>query len=225
MYNVIKYFERPAAELVEQFSRVGGSASIYEVMKAGAMSTDIRPIWPGLRLCGTAMTVRTRPGDNLMLHKAIDMARPGEVIVLDCGGYTRAGGMCGGLMAASMKVRGAAGLVTNGAVRDTMDFKKLGMPAFARGIGVEGTTKAHGGTINHTVVVGGVVVEPGDLIFGDNDAVVVVPKGIAAEVLRKANEREQEEEQIMRDILDGKYVTLDLGYREVYSALGLSEEV
>lgn len=224
MYDVIKQFDRPEAALIEQFSRVGESASLYEVMKAGAMSTDIRPVWPGLRMCGTALTVKTRPGDNLMLHKAIDMVRPGEVIVLDCGGYATAGGMCGGLMAASMKTRGAAGFVTNGAVRDTMDFQRLEVPAFSRGIGVEGSTKAHGGTINHPVIVGGVLVEPGDIVFGDNDAVVVVPKRMAEDVLRKTHEREEEEEQIMRDILSGKYVTFDLGYREVYDALGLSEE-
>lgn len=224
MYDVIKRFERLSPVLVEKFSRVGESASIYEVMKSGAMDPNIRPIWQGLRMCGTALTVQTRPGDNLMLHKAIDMASPGEVIVLNCGGYTRAGGMCGGLMAASMKSRGVAGFVTNGAVRDTMDFKKLGMPAFSGGIGVEGSTKAHGGSINHTIIVGGVTIEPGDIIFGDNDAVVVVPKGIAEEVLRKTNEREAEEDAIMQDILAGKYVTFDLGYREVYNKLNLSEE-
>lgn len=224
MYDIIKRFDRPSPELVDRFSKVGESASIYEVMKAGAMDPDIRPIWPGLRMCGTALTVKTRPGDNLMLHKAIDMARPGEVIVLDCGGYTRAGGMCGGLMAASMKSRGVAGFVTNGAVRDTMDFKRLGVPAFSRGIAVEGSTKAHGGSINHPIVVGGVVVEPGDIIFGDHDAVVVVPRKIAEEVLLKTNEREAEEDTIMQDILEGKYVTFDLGYREAFDALGLSEE-
>ena len=106
-----------------------------------------------------------------------------------------------------------------------MDFQRLEMPAFSRGIGVEGSTKAHGGTINHPIIVGGVLVEPGDIVFGDNDAVVVIPKGMAMEVLRKTQEREAEEEQIMRDILDGKYVTFDLGYREVYDALALSEEV
>lgn len=83
-------------------------------------------------MCGTALTVQTRAADNLVLHKAIDMAKPGEVIVLDCGEYTEAGGMCGGLMAASMKMKGVAGLVTNGAVRDTMAFKELGVPAFSQ---------------------------------------------------------------------------------------------
>ena len=224
MYDIIKRFDKPDPSLVAQFAKMGESASLYEVMKGGALSNDFRPVWPGIRMCGTALTVKTRPGDNLMLHKAIDMAKPGDVIVVDCGGYTNAGGMCGGLMAASMKSRGVAGFVTNGSVRDTMDFKRLEMPAFSRGIAVEGSTKAHGGTINHTIVIGGVVVEPGDIIFGDNDAVVVIPKTIAEEVLNKANEREEEEEQMMQDILAGKYVTLDLGYREVFDSLDLSEE-
>lgn len=224
MNDVIKKFARADRAIVEEFAKIGESASIYEVMKQGAMSSDIRPIWPGQRMCGTALTVQTRAADNLVLHKAIDMAKPGEVIVLDCGEYTEAGGMCGGLMAASMKMKGVAGLVTNGAVRDTMAFKELGVPAFSRAVSIKGSTKVQKGKINHPVVVGGVLVNPGDIVFGDNDAVVVVPKEIAAEMLQKAKAREEEEDQILEDILAGKYTTFGLDYSEVYANLGMTED-
>lgn len=222
--DVIKNIARADRGLVEEFSRIGESASIYEVMKGGAMSSELRPLWPGTRMCGTALVVETRPADNLMLHRAIDLAQPGDVIVLNCGGYTEAGGMCGGLMAASMKSKGVAGIVTDGALRDSMAFRELELPAYSRGISVQGSTKAHGGFINHPAVVCGVMVRPGDIVFGDNDAVVVVPREQAEEILRRTREREAEEEQILEDILNGKYTTFDLGYREVYEKLGLSEE-
>lgn len=224
MNDVIENIIRADKRIVEEFCKIEESASIYEVMKGGAMSSDIRPLWPEMRMCGTALTVQTRPADNLMLHKAIDMAKPNEVIVLNCGGYTEAGGMCGGLMAASMKMRGVTGIVTDGALRDSIEFKKLGIPAYSRAISIKGTTKAHGGKINHPIVVGEVLINPGDIIFGDNDAVVVIPKEIAGEVLTKAKEREREEEEILKEILAGKYTTFDLGYREIYEMLNLSED-
>lgn len=210
--------------MVDKFASVGESASIYEVMKSGAMSSDMRPVWPGTRMCGTALTVHTRPADNLMLHKALDVVQPGEVVVVCCEGFTEAGGMFGGLMAASLKQKGCAGLVTDGSVRDTMDFKKLEFPVYSRGINVKSSTKAHGGTINHPIIVCGVLVNPGDIVFGDNDSVVVVPKGIAEEVYRKTLEREEREEVTLRRILNGEGTTFDFIYKSVYEKLNLDEE-
>lgn len=224
MNDVIKNYVRADRRFVEEFSKIGESASIYEVMKQGAMTSDIRPIWPGVRMCGTALTVKTKAADNLMLHKAIDMSKPGDVIVVDCGEYIESGGMCGGLMAASMKMRGAVGIVTNGALRDSMAFKELGMPAYARALNVKESTKCQKGFINHPIIVGGVLINPGDIIFGDNDAVVVIPKELAEEALAKAKAREEEEAELERDILAGKYTIFELDYKEKYAALGLTED-
>lgn len=224
MYSVIKGIDRADKELVKKFASIGESASIYEIMKSGAMSCDMRPVWPGTRMCGTALTVHTRPADNLMLHKAIDMVQPGDVVVVCCEGFTEAGGMFGGLMAASLKQKGCAGLVTDGSVRDTMMFKELGLPVYSRGINVKCSTKMHGGTINHPIIVCGVLVRPGDIIFGDNDSVVVVPKEIAEEVYKDTIAREEREEVMLKRIMSGEGTTFDFAYRSVYEKLGLDEE-
>lgn len=112
------------------------------------------------------------------------MAGPGDVVMVTNGDFDEAGGMFGGMMAASLKSRGAAGLVMEGAVRDTMLIKELEFPVFARNVCIKATTKLCPGRINHPIVIGGVYVKPGDLVFGDNDSVVVVPREIALQVLR-----------------------------------------
>lgn len=224
MCSVIKNFIRADSKLVSKYASIGESASIYEVMKSGAMSSDMRPVWPGTRMCGTALTVHTRPADNLMLHKAISMVQPGDVVVVSCEGFTEAGGMFGGLMAASLKQKGCAGLITDGSVRDTMMFKELGLPVFSRGINIKASTKMHGGTINHPVIICGILINPGDIIFGDNDSVVVIPKEIAEDVYAKTIDREKQEEIILKRILNGEGTVFDFSYRNIYEKLGLNEE-
>lgn len=224
MFSVIKNIKRADRKLVEKFAQIGESATIYEVMKSGAMSCDIRPVWPATRMCGTAFTVQTRPADNIMLHKAIDLIQPGDVLVLNCDGFTEAGGMFGGLMATSLKQKGCVGLVTDGSVRDTMTFKKLEFPVFSRGINVKSSTKTLGGTINHPLIISGILVNPGDVIFGDNDSVVVIPQDSAEDVYNKARERELKEEVIARRIMNGEGTTFDFYFREIYENLNISEE-
>jgi 4-hydroxy-4-methyl-2-oxoglutarate aldolase len=226
MYDVIKHYPRVDKELIELYTRLGESASIHECMnKTGAMDSRMRPLWPGNRLCGVALTVQCRPADNIMLHKAIDMAQRGDVIVVCCGEYIEAGGMWGGMMTASAMTKGVAGLVTDSSVRDSILIKKLGFPVFSCGINIKGSTKALPGTINHTVCVCGVTVNPGDLIFGDNDAVVVVPREKAQEIYHLALSREQKEDVLLKRIQNGAGTTFDLlGFNKNYEKLGLSEE-
>lgn len=224
MYSVIKNIVRADKELVNKFASIDESASIYEVMKSGAMSCDMRPIWPGTKMCGTALTVHTRPADNLMLHKAISMVQPGDVVVVSCEGFTEAGGMFGGLMAASLKQKGGVGLVTDGSVRDTMMFKELGLPVYSRGINVKCSTKMHGGKINHPIIVCGVQINPGDIIFGDNDTVVVIPKEIAEEVYKDTVAREEREDIMLKRIMNGEGTVYDFVYKAVFDKLGIDEE-
>lgn len=224
MFDIIKNYEKVSRELVEKFSKLEESASINECMQVnGAMNHDIRPVWPGSRMCGTALTVCARAGDNLMLHKAISMAKPGDVIVITCDGFQESGGMWGGIMSNAAQTMGAAGMVTDGSVRDTMMMKEINFPVFSRGIGVKRSTKALGGTINHPIVVGGVLVHPGDLVFADNDSVVVVPREQAEEIYELAVAREQHEDNtLVKAKLDGT-VTFQTFEKE-FRALNLSEE-
>ena len=224
MFDIIKHYPKVSAELVAKFSKLEESASINECMKVnGAMQHDIRPIWPGMRCCGTALTVCSRPADNLMLHKAISIAKPGDVIVMDCGEYDECGGMFGGIMSNACQTQGVAGLVTNGCVRDTMMQKSIGFPVFARGISVRRSTKNLGGTINHPVIVGGILVNPGDLIFADNDAVVVVPREEAEAIYELALARETHEDEMLLKVKKDGTATFR-NFQDAFSALNLSEE-
>lgn len=225
MYDIIRKYEKTDASLVERYRQLGESASINESMpgKDGALHSSIRPIWPGLRLCGVAMTVLCGTGDNIMLHKAISIAGPGDVLMVTNHQFTEAGGLFGGMMACSLKARGAAGIVIEGACRDTMQIRELGLPVFAQNIGIKATTKISPGKINHPIVIGGVLVRPGDLVFGDNDGVVVVPREQALAVLEAAERREANEEGLQQRILQGETTTFEM-FEENYRRLNLREE-
>lgn len=225
MFDIIKNYDKVSAELVAKYAKLEESASINECLKVnGALNHDIRPVWPGSRMCGTAVTVCARAGDNLMLHKAITMIKPGDVLVITCDGFQESGGMWGGIMSNAAQTMGAAGMVIDGCVRDTMMMKEINFPVFSRGISVKRSTKALGGTINHPIVIGGVLVNPGDLVFGDNDSVVVVPREQAEEIYELAIAREQHEDNtLVRARKDGT-VTYQTFAKE-FEALHLSEEL
>jgi RraA family protein len=147
-------------------------------------------------LAGPALTVKTRPGDNLMLHKALDMAMPGDVIVVDGGGVLT-NSLMGELMLAYAVKKGVSGIVINGAIRDADSFKAVNLPAFAAGITHRGPYKDGPGEINVPIAIDGMVIEPGDLILGDSDGVVCVPFASAEEVYeRTASKPHAEAEQI-----------------------------
>lgn len=226
MYDIIKHYDKVSPELVEKFSKFDESASIHEAMgRKNAMGGKIHPVWPGSRICGVAMTVEARPGDNVIIHKAIDMIKPGDVLMIAYAGDTRTGGMWGGMMSASAQAKGAVGMITDGAVRDTMLMKELGFPVFSQAINVCGTTKAFKGTINHPVVMCGVTVRPGDLVFADNDDVVVVPKEIAQEVYDITYAREEKEAKLLKRIQNHEGTTYDLsGFCKIVEKLDLTEE-
>lgn len=224
MYDIIKHYEKVSPELVKKFSELEESASINECMDHnGAFNHDIRPVWPGSRLCGTALTVSARPGDNLLLHKAITMVKPGDVLVITCDGFLESGGMWGGIMSTAAQTMGAVGLVIDGSVRDTMMMKKINFPVFSRGIGVKKSTKAVGGYINHPIAISGVLVNPGDLIFADNDSVVCVPRQMAEEVYRRTKQREDEEDA-RREVAKKDGTITFQTFEEVFAQLHLTEE-
>jgi len=221
--HVIKKIDRPSQQLIKELSHFD-SATVHEASEGkGALSSDIKPVDPKSRLCGPAVTVACRPGDNLMLHKAIYVAEEGDVLVASAGGYVEAGPW-GEIMTVAAQVRGIAGLVIDGSIRDSIAIQESGFPAFSRGLCIKGTTKDCLGYINHPVVIGGIRIEPGDVVLGDADGVVVVSQKDLSKVIEKCKLRQEKEEKIKRELRMGKS-TLELyGFGKILEAKGLKEQ-
>ena len=223
MAQVIQTMERVPRELINRYRELD-SATVHEASGArGALSSRIKPISPEMKVCGPAVTVKVKPGDNLILHKAIYVALPGDVIVADADGFLEAGPW-GEIMAVAAMARGIAGLVINGSVRDSQAMKNLGFPVFSCGLCIKGTEKISLGLINHPLNLDNVTINPGDLIVGDRDGVVVVRREDAAQVLEKSLAREEKEKTIMERLRKGES-TLDIyGFGDILKTRGLTEE-
>jgi RraA family protein len=164
----------------------------------------LRPMHDGTPMAGPALTVRVRPGDNLMVHKAIELAVPGDVIVVDGGGdLTNA--LFGEIMAAMALAKGVAGMVIHGAIRDARVLRAGGFPVFATGVTHRGPYKDGPGEINTAIALGGMVVEPGDLVIGDDDGVLCVPRQQAESLYAAAVEKGVIEAKMIADIQSGRY--------------------
>lgn len=198
-----------------------GSATVYEAQGAkGALDSGIKPIDPSSRLAGPALTVDTRPADNLMLHYALSKARPGDVLVVDAKGFLEAGPWGDVLTAAALKA-GIAGLVIHGAVRDAGAIVEMGFPVFCRGLSIKGTGKVHAGKVNVPVCIGDVVIRPGDIVVGDRDGLVIVSPEEAQSVLESARAREAKEEEFRMAIEKGVSTAELLGLLPTLKGLGL----
>lgn len=158
-------------------------------------------------VCGPAFTVRCVPGDNLPIHLSLAKAAPGDVLVVDGGGFI--GGYWGKILTVAAQRRGLAGLVIDGGVRDVRDLRELGFPVFARGVGVRGTIKRDAGATGAPVTVGGVRIDAGDLVLGDADGVVSVPAAKVQDVLAAAREREDRERAVIDRLRRGE-LTVDI---------------
>ncbi|QVQ52647.1 RraA family protein [Spiractinospora alimapuensis] len=191
--DVIRRFrdaQTPTPNVVDVMARFGTLRGLHRIS--------------GRYLAGIAITVRTRPSDNLMVHRALDLAEPGDVLVVDaCGGSAHA--IIGGLMARYASHRGIAGIVVDGAVRDVEDLNALGLPVFARGLNPNGPYKDGPGEINTPIGCGGEAVLPGDLILGDADGVVVVPQGDAESVERDADALRRHEDTVPEAITGDRW--------------------
>jgi regulator of RNase E activity RraA len=191
-----------ATDIVEGF-RVLPVANVSDCMsRMTAGGPRLRPMHKHGQLAGPAFTVRSRPGDNLMLHKAIDLAEPGDVIVCDAGGDLT-NSLMGELMLAHAIKRGVAGFVLNGAIRDVDAFGERNLPVFAAGVTHRGPYKDGPGEINVVIAIDGMVIEPGDLIIGDSDGVLCVPFDDAARLLAATQAKQAAEVKQMAAIEDG----------------------
>lgn len=223
MIHVIKTIPRPDAALVEKLSH-HGSATVHEAMgRTGAMERTIKPLARGMKICGPAFTVKAQAGDNVMILKAMREARPGDVIVVDCGRCPESGPF-GELAAAECQTKGLGGFVTTGSVRDTAEIIAMGFPVFSSGISIVGTVKESLGLINHPISAGGVIVHPGDIILGDDDGIVVIPLAGAADALEKSDARVAKEAKTLEKIRAGGSIFDIYGYAAVLERQGCVEE-
>lgn len=187
-----------------------GAATIYEAQGAkGALDQGMKPIDPTVRLAGPALTVDTRPADNLMLHYAVLQAKPGDVLVVDAKGFMEAGPWGDVLTLQAMKL-GIAGLVINGCVRDANLIIDLGFPVFCRGLSIKGTGKNQAGKVNVPVCIGDVMIRPGDIIVGDRDGLVVVAQDEVDIAIATSLAREEKEAQQRKAIEAGTSNTVEL---------------
>lgn len=201
-------FPRPATEQIARARRFP-SATIHEAMgRKGALPAAIKPVIGGMTLCGPAVTVAAKPLNNINIHRAIYIARPGDVLVVDVGGGYE-GGYFGEIMAHACKARDLGGLVIDGCVRDADLLEEIGFPVFARGLAIQGTTKEEGGSINAAITMGGVTIAPGDLIVGDRDGVVAIPQAEIAGALDASQAREDKEAGTIAKIKEG-HSTIEL---------------
>lgn len=208
---------RPSTKLMEQFSQLT-AATIHEAYgRKGSVNPRLKAICSGMKVSGPALTVQCHPGDNLMLHKAIAEAQPGDVIVADCGGVEM--GYWGEVMTQCAMARGVGGLVIDGCVRDGSRLRELRFPVFALGFSIRGTVKETVGTINQPIVFGGVQVSPGDMILGDDDGLVVVAQADLADVIDSSFAREEKEAKLIAELKSGQSTTLELlGLTKLFEA-------
>jgi regulator of RNase E activity RraA len=201
-FRILPITRKVDRKLVEQFRNVVTPHISDNLNRIHAIGSELRPYHKEGKLIGTAITVKTRPGDNLLVHKAIDLADAGDVIVVDAGGDTT-NAIVGEIMMSLARKKGISGFVIDGAIRDLAAFQNGDFPVYAKGVTHRGPYKDGPGEINGPISVDGMLVNPGDLIIGDEDGLAVVPFEFAEEVLHKVKAQEDREREILESIENG----------------------
>ncbi|MFJ2812856.1 4-carboxy-4-hydroxy-2-oxoadipate aldolase/oxaloacetate decarboxylase [Streptomyces sp. NPDC091279] len=212
---------RAAAKDVEALAAFG-VATVSEAMgRTGLLGPEIRPVQQGVRVAGTAVTVLSWPGDNLMIHAAVEQCGEGDILVVTTTSPCT-DGMFGELFATALQQRGVRGIVTNAGIRDTQELREMGFAGWARAISAQGTVKATGGSVNVPIAVDGQVIRPGDVILADDDGVVVVPRERAREAAERSAAREAKEAATREAFLGGQLGLDRYGLRETLERLGVT---
>lgn len=211
---------RAAAEDVKALAGFG-VATVHEALgKAGYLGPDLRPIQDGVRIAGTAVTVLCRPGDNLMIHTAVEQCRPGDVVVVTTTSPSRDGSF-GELLATALRHRGVRGVVTTSGVRDVADLRRMGFPAWSGSVSAEGTVKAAAGAVNVPIILGGQAIHAGDVILADDDGVLCVPRLTAGDAVVAARAREAKEAATREAFANGELGLDRYGLRQTLKDLGV----
>ena len=223
MVHVRKIAERPDSRIIEAFRKYA-SATIHEASgRKGYISYRIKPIAKGMKVCGPAFTVECPPGDNMMLHKALELAQPGDVIVATVAAAEDYG-YWGDLMTVSATSRRLGGLCIEGCIRDSAEIIESGFPVFSTGICIRGAGKGSLGLVNYPIFFGGQRIEPGDLIVGDDDGLVSIARENCLEVLEKTEARVAAEVEKARVLSTGVSSVEYNKFGPIFEAAGLVEE-
>lgn len=208
-FRILPLDQRPNKALLNRYKSIATPLLSDNMNRLQGAYAYLKPMHKNGRLVGPALTVRTRAGDNLMVHKAIDLAQPGDVIVVDAGGETTQA-IIGEIMMRLAQKKGINGFVIDGAIRDTDAFIEANFPCFAKGSTHRGPYKDGPGEINEPITIGNMIVNPGDIIVGDMDGVIAVPLQHAEQILNFAIEQEKREqlmfEQIELETIDRSWV-------------------
>jgi 4-hydroxy-4-methyl-2-oxoglutarate aldolase len=218
--TIVRRIRRPDAEAVRTLQRLG-VATVHEAQgRSGLMRPYLRPIYATAKAAGAAVTVSCQPGDNLMIHAALDLCQAGDILVVTTTSEST-DGMFGELLAVSSRARGVVGLVIDAGVRDVTEITAMDFPVWAKAISAQGTVKATPGSVNIPVVCAGAMVCAGDVIVGDADGVCVVPRRTAADVARLGTERVAKEEKTRERLRQGELGLDFYGFRARLAELGV----
>ncbi len=220
-HKVVRNIKRPDMEVVRMLGELG-VATVHEAQgRTGLMKPYMRPIYPSARAAGTAVTISSQPGDNLMIHAAMEVCKPGDILVVTTTSEST-DGMFGELLGVSCEAHGVVGLITDAGVRDTAELTAMDFPVWARAISAQGTVKSTAGSVNVAVVCAGMTVNPGDVIVADADGVVVVPREQAAAVAQAGRDRIDKEAKTRERLRNGELGVDFYGLREKLKQLGVN---